>query len=164
LIQSYFSMSNFKFSKSHNPELDAARIQHDSLPKTEYGKGKRLSKEKLEQDKKKSYEKSYRLGQLLYSAVQEHYSYLEQAKFLDSLIKVITHLGDNARIFPDMDYDDIWYTDYYDLIELAKDMGLGDYTLPHWPEESNPFHRYLELTTSDLVQITLIFVKETVID
>jgi hypothetical protein len=34
-------MSNFKFSKSHNPELDAARIQHDSLPKTEYGKGKR---------------------------------------------------------------------------------------------------------------------------
>jgi hypothetical protein len=43
-------------------------------------------------------------------------------------------------------------------------MGLGDRTLPHWPEESNSFNRYLELTTSDLVQIFLGFLEEALLD
>ena len=63
-----------------------------------------------------------------------------------------------------MDYEDVWYTDYYDLIQLAEDMGLGDYTLPHWPEEKNISRRYLELSVSDLVQIFLAFLEESIIE
>ena len=63
-----------------------------------------------------------------------------------------------------MDHRNIWYTDYYDLIELAKDMGFGDDTLPRWPEEQNHSKRYLELTVSDLVQIFLGFSEEALLD
>jgi hypothetical protein len=148
----------------HNPEFDAARINHDSLPQSEYFQGEKLSKDQLERDKQISSQKGYQLGQSLRAAIEEHYSAPEQQRVIDNLMKAIVYLGNNARIFPDMDYEDIWYTDYYDLIELAKDMGLGDRTLPHWPEESNSFNRYLELTTSDLVQIFLGFLEEALLD
>ncbi|MEY3222556.1 MAG: hypothetical protein RLZZ203_1412, partial [Cyanobacteriota bacterium] len=138
-------------SGTHNPELDAARINHDTLPQSEYFQGEKLSKDQLERDKQITSQRGYQLGRSLRAAIEEHYSAPEQQRVIDSLMKAIVYLGNNARIFPDMDYEDIWYTDYYDLIELAKDMGLGDRTLPHWPEESNSFNRYLELTTSDLV-------------
>ena len=151
-------------SGTHNPELDAARINHDSLPQSEYFQGEKLSKDQLERDKQISSQKGYQLGQSLRAAIEEHYSAPEQQRVTDSLMKAIVYLGNNARIFPDMDYEDIWYTDYYDLIELAKDMGLGDRTLPHWPEESNSFNRYLELTNSDLVQIFLGFLEEALLD
>ncbi|TAE61078.1 MAG: hypothetical protein EAZ76_00965 [Nostocales cyanobacterium] len=151
-------------SGTHNPELDAARIKHDSLPKTEYGKGERLSKDELDKDKQITFQRGYELGQILSAAIKEHYSPPEQQRVIDSLMRAMIYLGNKARIFPDMDYENIWYTDYYDLIELAKDMGLGDDTLPHWPEESNRFNRYLELTTSDLVQIFLGFFEEALLD
>lgn len=161
---SIFKLLQTLISGTHNPELDEARIKHDSLPKTEYGKDHNLSKKELERDKQITFQRGYELGQILTAAIQEHYSSSEQNRVIDSLMKAMVYLGNNARIFPDMDYENIWYTDYYDLIELAKDMGLGDYTLPHWPEESNPFKRYLELTTSDLVQIFLSFVEEALLD
>ncbi|PPJ64140.1 hypothetical protein [Cuspidothrix issatschenkoi] len=151
-------------SGTHNPELDAARINHDSLPQSEYFQGEKLSKDQLERDKQITSQRGYQLGRSLRAAIEEHYSAPEQQRVIDSLMKAIVYLGNNARIFPDMDYKDIWYTDYYDLIELAKDMGLGDRTLPHWPEESNSFNRYLELTTSDLVQIFLGFLEEALLD
>jgi hypothetical protein len=118
----------------------------------------------LERDKQITSQRGYQLGRSLRAAIEEHYSAPEQQRVIDNLMKAIVYLGNNARIFPDMDYEDIWYTDYYDLIELAKDMGLGDRTLPHWPEESNSFNRYLELTTSDLVQIFLGFLEEALLD
>lgn len=148
----------------HNPELNAARINHDSLPQSEYFQGEEPSKDQLERDKQITSQRGYQLGRSLRAAIEEHYSTPEQQRVIDSLMKAIVYLGNNARIFPDMDYEDIWYTDYYDLIELAKDMGLGDRTLPHWPEESNSFNRYLELTTSDLVQIFLGFLEEALLD
>ena len=148
----------------HNPELNAARINHDSLPQSEYFQGEEPSKDQLERDKQITSQRGYQLGRSLRAAIEEHYSTPEQQRVIDSLMKAIVYLGNNARIFPDMDYKDIWYTDYYDLIELAKDMGLGDRTLPHWPEESNSFNRYLELTTSDLVQIFLGFLEEALLD
>ncbi|MFM6113290.1 MAG: hypothetical protein ACKPEO_03230 [Sphaerospermopsis kisseleviana] len=149
---------------THNPELDAARINHDSLPQSEYFQGEKLSKDQLERDKQITSQRGYQLGRSLIAAIEEHYSAPEQQRVINNLVKAIVYLGNNARIFPDMDYKDIWYTDYYDLIELAKDMGLGDRTLPHWPEESNSFNRYLELTTSDLVQIFLGFLEEALLD
>jgi hypothetical protein len=151
-------------SGTHNPELDAARINHDSLPQSEYFQGEKLSKDQLERDKQITSQRGYQLGRSLRAVIEEHYSAPEQQRVIDNLMKAIVYLGNNARIFPDMDYEDIWYTDYYDLIELAKDMGLGDRTLPHWPEESNSFNRYLELTTSDLVQIFLGFLEEALLD
>jgi hypothetical protein len=151
-------------SGTHNPEVDAARINHDSLPQSEYFQGEKLSKDQLERDKQITSQRGYQLGRSLRAVIEEHYSAPEQQRVIDNLMKAIVYLGNNARIFPDMDYEDIWYTDYYDLIELAKDMGLGDRTLPHWPEESNSFNRYLELTTSDLVQIFLGFLEEALLD
>ena len=149
---------------SHNPELEAARQQHDSLPQSEYFRGARVSKEQLERDKQISSQRGYELGQILAVAIREYYPPAEQKKVADSLLKALAQLATKARIFPDMDYENIWYTDYYDLIELAKDMGLGDPTLPHWPEESNRFNRYLELTSSDIVQIFLAFSEEALLD
>jgi hypothetical protein len=151
-------------SGTHNPELDAARRKHDSLPKTEYGEGDQLSKDDIEKDKKTSQKRGYELGQLLKAAIEEHYCSSEQNKVKDSLLKAMKYLASKARIFPDMDNSNIWYTDYYDLIELAKDMGLGDDNLPHWPEESNHLKRYLELESSDLIQIFLGFLEEALIE
>lgn len=151
-------------SGTHNPELDAARINHDSLPQSQYFQGEKPSKDQLERDKEITSQRGYQLGRSLRAAIEEHYSAPEQQRVTDNLMKAMVYLGNNARIFPDMDYEDIWYTDYYDLIELAKDMGLGDKTLPHWPEESNFFNRYLELTNSDLVQIFLGFLEEALLD
>jgi hypothetical protein len=148
----------------HNPEFDAARINHDSLPQSEYFQGEKPSKDQLERDKQITFQRAYQLGQSLRAAIEEHYSAPEQQRVTDSLMKVIVYLGNNARIFPDMGSENIWYTDYHDLIELAKDMGLGDKTLPHWPEESNFFNRYLELTNSDLVQIFMGFLEAALLD
>jgi hypothetical protein len=162
-------MSLFKLfqrftSKTHNPRLDESRRKHDQLPKTEYGKGARLTKDELARDKKTTFQRGQELGKLFRSVVEEHYSSSEQKIVVDNLLKAISYLAVKARIFPDMDYKNIWYTDYYDLIELAKDMGFGDDTLPHWPEESNRSNRYLELTVSELIQIFLSFSEEAVLD
>lgn len=149
-------------SGKHNPELDRARRNHDSLP--EYRKSNRLSIDELERDKKTTFQRSYELGKLLKAAIEEHYCPLEQDEVRDILLKAVGYLATKARIFPDIDNSSIWYTDYYDLIELAKDMGLGDDTLPHWPEESNHSKRYLEINVSDLLQMFLSFSEEALIE
>ncbi|BCU12496.1 MULTISPECIES: hypothetical protein [Microcystis] len=151
-------------SNTHNPQLDESRRKHDQLPKTEYGKGERLTKSEIDRDKKTTFQRGKELGQLFRAAIEEHYSPSEQERVKDSLLKAINYLAIKARIFPDMDHENIWYTDYYDLIELAKDMSFGDDTLPHWPEEPNHSNRYLELTASDLIQIFLGFSEEALLD
>jgi hypothetical protein len=151
-------------SNTHNPQLDQSRRKHDQLPKTEYGKGEKLTETEIARDKQITFQRGKELGQLFWAAIEEHYSPSEQQKVKDSLLKAMNYLAIKARIFPDMDYEHIWYTDYYDLIELAKDMGLGDDTLPHWPEESNKSKRYLELIVSDLIQIFLGFSEEALLD
>ena len=151
-------------SSTHNPQLDEARRKHNSLPKTEYGKGSKLSKSEIDRDRRITFQRGEELGRALKAAVEEHYPPSEQERVIDSLMRALTPLGIKARIFPDMDYENIWYTDYYDLIQLAKDMGFGDETLPHWPEDSNRFKRYLELSTSNLVQIFLGFSEEALLE
>jgi hypothetical protein len=160
---SLFELLQRLISGTHNPELDAARKNHDNLPKSEYFEGS-LSKNELDKDKQTSQQRGYELGRIFKAAIEEHYSSSEQDRVKDSLMKAITRLATKGRIFPDMDYENIWYTDYYDLVELAKDMGFGDETLPHWPEEPNHSNRYLELTVSDLVQIFLGFSEESLLD
>ncbi|MDJ0846641.1 hypothetical protein [Crocosphaera sp.] len=151
-------------SNTHNPELDEARKRHDNLPKTDYGKDAKLSLEELEKEKNTTRKRGYQLGIILKAAIEEHYSLSEQKPVKDAIMQAMSYLAIKARIFPDMDYQNIWYTDYYDIIELAKDMNLGDDTLPHWPEESNSFKRYLELSSSDLVQIFLSFSEEALLE
>jgi hypothetical protein len=160
---SLFELLQRLISGTHNPELDAARKKHDNLPKSEYFEGA-LSKNEFEKDKQTTRQRGYELGRIFKAAIEEHYSPSEQDRVKDSLLKAITPLATKGRIFPDMDHKNIWYTDYYDLIELAKDMGFGDDTLPHWPEEQNHSKRYLELTVSDLVQIFLGFSEEALLD
>ncbi len=151
-------------SNTHNPELDEARKRHDNLPKTDYGKDEKLSLEEFERDKKISFQRGYELAIILGATIEEHYSLGKQKPVRDAIMQTLAYLANKGRIFPDMDYENIWYTDYYDIIELAKDMNLGDDTLPHWPEESNQFKRYLELNVSDLVQIFLSFSEEALLE
>lgn len=148
---------------THDPRLNAARENHDDLPKSKYF-NEGISKEEIEHDKKTTFQRGFELGQVFKAAIEEHYSSPEQEQVRDNLLKAIIHLATKAKIFPDMDYENIWYTDYYDLIKLAKDMGVGDDTLPHWPEEKNISKRYLELSSSDLFQIFLAFSEEALLD
>jgi hypothetical protein len=152
---------------TRNPRLNAARENHDDLPRSEYF-NEEISKEEIEQDKKttfqRGFEMGFEIGQVFKATIEEHYPSSEQGLVKDNLMKVITHLATKAKIFPDMDHENILYTDYYDLIELAKDMGVGDDTLSHWPEEKNISKRYLELSSSDLFQIFLAFSEEALLD
>ena len=94
------------------------------------------------------------------------------AIFILSLVAVLSIFGLRGskstkppiEIFPDMDHQNIWYTDHFDLIELARNMGVGDETLPHWSTEANEYNRYLEINTADLVQILLDLAEEAAID
>lgn len=72
-------------------------------------------------------------------------------------------LGFDHRLFPDIDTADVWYTDYYDLIQCAEKLGIGDPRLPHWPEEPNIHHRYLELSKNELVGI-FVSVMNAIVD
>jgi hypothetical protein len=155
-------LQNFFFTTTHNPELDEATRRHYNLPETEYGKGIVLSKEEENRQMKLSEKMGNQLVTMLVASVQEHYSLSEQVQVLESIDRAIHYVA--GRLFPDLDYENIWYTDDYDIIQLAKDMGFGDETLPHWPEETNYYNRYLEITASDLVQIFLGFSEEALLE
>jgi len=49
-------------SNTHNPQLDESRRKHDQLPKTEYGKGERLTKSEIDRDKKTTFQRGKELG------------------------------------------------------------------------------------------------------
>lgn len=148
---------------THNPALDTARKNHDNLPESKFFEDS-LSKDESEKDRETTFQRGIKLGQIFAAIVQEHYSSVEQERVLNNILKALTYLFDKHRIFPDMDYENILYTDYYDLIQIAKDMSLGDDALPHWPEEPNHNNRYLELTTSELTQIFMSFSEEALLD
>jgi hypothetical protein len=101
---------------------------------------------------------------MLRAVVKEYYSPAEQNRVSGIVIRAIDRLASKANIFPDMEYQNVWYTDHYDIIELAKNMGFGSESLPHWQEESNCYYRYLELTASDLVQILVSFAEEALLE
>jgi len=157
-------LPKFTSETTDNPQLDKARKKHDNLPKTEHDKFYKLAIYNHQQARIIAEQRYCHLAQMLRAVVKEHYSSAEQNKINTIIIRAIDFLASQANIFPDMDYPNVWYTDHYDLIELAKDMGLGDETLPHWDEELNLFNRYLELAASDLVQILLCFSEEALLD
>jgi len=149
---------------SHSPQLDRARERHQNLPKTEHDKFYFQAHQDYRQACITAQNRYTDLAQMLRAVVKEHYTSAEQNKINAIIITAIDILASKASIFPDMDHEDVWYTDHYDLIELARNMGVGDETLPHWEQESNLFNRYLEIRGSDLVQILLEIAEEALID
>jgi len=162
-----FSLKLFQplhLETSHNPQLDRARQRHNKLPKTEHDKFYQLSEYNYRQARDIAQDRYTNLAQMLRAVIKEHYTSAEETKVNNTVIRIIDILASKANIFPDMDYENVWYTDRYDLIELARNMGVGDETLPHWHAESNLFNRYLEISSSDLVQMLLDIAEEALID
>ena len=157
-------LPNLLSENSHNPQLYKARKRHNNLPKTEHDKFCHLANQNYQQACNIAQHRYGELAQMLRAVVKEHYTSAEQNKINNILISIIDILASKANIFPDMNYENVWYTDHYDLIELARNMGVGDETLPHWKKESNLHNRYLELWASDLVQILLEVSEEALID
>lgn len=157
-------LPNFLSEPSHNPQLDRARKRHYNLPKTEHDKFEHLASQNYQQARNIAQHRYGELAQMLRAVVKEHYVSAEQNKINSMIIFIIDLLAGKANIFPDMNYEDVWYTDRYDLIELARNMGVGDETLPHWKEEPNLHCRYLEITASDLVKILLEVSEEALIE
>lgn len=147
-----------------NPQLDQARARHHNLPKTKNDKFYYLAHHNYREACMIAQNRYTCLAQMLRAVVKEHYTSAEQNKINAIIISVIDILASKASIFPDMDYEDVWYTDHYDLIELARNMGVGDETLPHWEQESNLHNRYLEICGSDLIKILLEVSEEALID
>lgn len=149
---------------THNIQLNNARNRHNNLPKTESDKFARLAHQNYQQARLIAQDKYTELAQMLRALIKEHYTAAEEHKINTIVICLIDILASKANIFPDMEYADVWYTDHYDLIELARNMGVGDETLPHWQEESNHSHRYLELSIADLVRMLLDLSEEALLD
>lgn len=156
-------LPNF-ISNTHNPQLLKARKRHYNLPKTEHDRFRQLADRDYQQACDITQVRYGQLAQMLRAVVREHYVSAEQQKVNNIIISFIDILASKAHIFPDMDRGYVWYTDHYDLIELARNMGVGDETLPHWQEESNLYNRYLEITASDLVKILLEVAEEALIE
>ena len=157
-------MSNFCLETTHNPWLFKARKRHNSLPKTEHDKFCYLANNDYQQARNITQHRYEDLAQMLRALVREHYISAEQNKINKIIIFLIDIFTSKAYIFPDMDYQNVWYCDHYDLIELARNMGIGDETLPHWQKELNLHYRYLEISTSDLAKILLEIAEEALIE
>ena len=151
-------------STSHNPQLDRARKRHNNLPKTEHDKFTKLASQDYPAARNIAQDRYTELAQMLRAVIKEHYTSAEENKINTIVIRLIDLLASKANIFPDMDCQNVWYTDHYDLIELARNMGTGDETLPHWSQESNFNNRYLEISGSDLVQMLLDIAEEAIIE
>ncbi|MGK7949520.1 MAG: hypothetical protein AB4368_12150 [Xenococcaceae cyanobacterium] len=134
-----------------NPFQKKSRAEHDAKPKSTFFEEKPSKLFNLfNRDREISFRQAKRLGEALGEALKR-YDYPSQLK--DELVNFVGELGQTGRLFPDMDTVDIWYTDYYDLIQCAEKLGLGDPRLPHWPEEPNDHYRYLELSKNELVNL-----------
>ncbi|MDJ0596155.1 MAG: hypothetical protein QNJ72_40270 [Pleurocapsa sp. MO_226.B13] len=155
---------SFTSETTHNPQLHKARQRHNNLPKTKHDKFYKLANQNFQEARIIAQYRYTELAQMLRAVIKEHYTSAEENKINVVVIRIIDILASKASIFPDMDYQNVWYTDHYDLIELARNMGVGDETLPHWQEESNLSHRYLEISASDLVQMLLDIAEEALLD
>lgn len=66
---------------------------------------------------------------------------------------VVSDLIAEMDLIPDADFWDIWYSKDSSINALSSSMGKGDPALPHWPENDNELHRYLELTVDELAEV-----------
>lgn len=157
-------LPNLISETTYNPQLYKARKRHSNLPKTQHDKFYWLANQNYQQARLIAQQRYSELAQMLRAVIKERYKLAEQDKINTTIIQIIDILASQAHIFPDMDYMNVWYLDHYDLIELARNMGMGDETLPHWQEELNKYQRYLEISASDLVQILLDLSEEALLD
>lgn len=157
-------LPNLLSETTYNPQLYKARKRHSNLPKTQHDKFYWLANQNYQQARLIAQQRYSELAQMLRAIIKERYTLAEQDKINSTIIQIIDILASQAHIFPDMDYQNVWYLDHYDLIELARNMGIGDETLPHWQEELNKYQRYLEISASDLVQILLDLSEEALLD
>ena len=157
-------LPNLLSETTYNPQLYKARKRHSNLPKTQHDKFYWLANQNYQQARLIAQQRYSELAQMLRAVVKERYTLAEQDKINSTIIQIIDILASQAHIFPDMDYKNVWYLDHYDLIELARNMGIGDETLPHWREELNKYQRYLEISASDLVRILLDLSEEALLD
>ena len=149
---------------THNPLLFKARRRHDSLPKTKHDKFCYLADRDYQQARDIVRHRYENLAQMLRALIREYYISAEQDEINKFIIFLIDIFTSKAFVFPDMDCQNVWYCDHYDLIELARNMGIGDETLPHWQQEPNLHNRYLEISTSDLAKILLEIAEEALIE
>lgn len=122
-------------------ELKAARLQHDNLPRTTYGQGEEHPPSRVRSDFEITLDRVFALIRLVHLLTAEHCPPKQLYRTRKAILGALVYLIGNARLFPDMDDPQVWYTDYYDLIVAAKALGIGDDTLPHWPEEPIQTHR-----------------------
>ena len=160
----YKLLPNLSPTTTHNPWLFKARKRHNNLPKTQHDKFHHLATHDDRQARNIAQQRYEDLAQMLRALVREHYISAEQNKINKTIIFLIDIFTSKAYIFPDMDYQNVWYCDHYDLIELARNMGIGDETLPHWQQEPNLHNRYLEISTSELAKILLEIAEEALIE
>ena len=136
-----------------NPFNKKARAEHDAKPKSSFFEDESDNiPDSSSRDGEITFRQAERLGSALGEAIEKS-DY--PGKLKKDLINFVLKLGKDARLFPDMDTVDIWYTDYYDLIQCAEKLGLGDPRLPHWPEEPNVHYKYLELSKNELINMFL---------
>ena len=170
IYQRYFIMFLLKLFQpltietTYNPQLEKARKRHDNLPKTDHDKFSYLADQNYKEARTIAQARYTDLAQMLRAVIKEHYTSAEENKINSIVICIIDILASKANIFPDMEHENVWYTDHYDLIELARNMGIGDETLPHWEKEQNLSCRYLEISISDLVQMLIDIAEEALID
>ena len=157
-------LPNFSPTTTHNPWLFKARKRHNNLPKTQHDKFHHLATHDYRQARDIARQRYEDLAQMLRALIREHYISAEQNKINKIIVFLIDIFTSKAYIFPDMDYQNVWYCDHYDLIELARNIGIGDETLPHWQQEPNLYNRYLEISTSELAKILLEIAEEALIE
>ncbi len=143
---------------------DSNRRRHQNLPESPFF-NRDSPKGKSERDRGITREQFTRLGKNLGAVILKSYPDGRAADIAGVIAEIlVAYINTNPTLlFPDMDFEDVWYTDDYDIIEAAKAMGLGDETLSHWPEESNPHRRYLELSTDEVVQIWMSIVPDILV-
>ena len=136
-----------------NPFNKKARAEHDAKPKSSFFEDESDNiSDSSNRDGEIAFRQAKRLGEALREAMEKCDC---PSQLREDLHNFALKLGGDARLFPDMDTVDIWYTDYYDLIQCAEKLGLGDPRLPHWSEESNVHYKYLELSKNELVSMFL---------
>ena len=139
-----------------NPFSKKARAEHDSKPESSFFEEQtndiNYYSQRIKKDEKVAPIQIERLIKALVLEMNKE-EYPNQLKL--GVLDFVFKLGYDHRLFPDIDTVDIWYTDYYDFIQCAESLGVGDPRLPHWPEESNVHYRYLELSKNELVNMFL---------
>jgi len=134
-----------------------ARLIHEAKPKSrlfEESPNKLFSS--ANSHRKKSFLQVTNLEKAIEEVIANH-NYPNRIQ--KDLILFAHKLSMNSRLFPDLDAMNIWYTDHYDLLKYAGKLGMGDSRLPHYPEEPNANFRYLELSTSEIVEIFIIIMN-----